>query len=185
MLRLFYPDCYVEDVFSIDYEKLMAMGFKALILDIDNTLVPHGDDSTPVIDDLFNSLHAMGWKTLLLSNNNRERIERFMSNFNSLYIEEAGKPSSACYHHAVEMLGVEPKAVVVIGDQVFTDILGANRAGLSSILVKYIGYYKKEKKGIRRNLEKVVLWFYRYRKPKLDVSNNKATNNTEKHGKEA
>ena len=140
MLRLFYPDCYVEDVFSIDYEKLMAMGFKALILDIDNTLVPHGDDSTPVIDDLFNSLHAMGWKTLLLSNNNRERIERFMANFNSLYIEQAGKPSPACYHHAVEMLGVEPKEVVVIGDQVFTDILGANRAGLSNILVKYIGY---------------------------------------------
>ena len=49
---------------------------------------------------------------------------------------------------------------MVVGDQLFTDILGANRAGLESILVKYIGYYKKEKKGIRRNLEKVLLWFY-------------------------
>ena len=182
MFKIFYPHCYVEDVFSIDYEKLMTMGFKALILDIDNTLVPHGDDSTPVIDDLFNSLHAMGWKTLLLSNNNRKRIERFMANFNTLYIEEAGKPSPACYHRAVKMLEVEPNEAVVIGDQVFTDILGANRAGLSSILVKYIGYYKKEKKGIRRNLEKVVLWFYRHHKPVLDVSINKAINNTDNHG---
>lgn len=66
------------------------------------------------------------------------------------------------------MLEVKPSEVIVIGDQLFTDIFGANRAGLASILVKYIGYYKKEKKGIRRNLEKVVLWFYthsrRYKK---------------------
>ncbi len=168
MLGIFYPGNYVEDVFSIDYEKLMAMGFKALILDIDNTLVPHGEGSTPAVDALFNRLHAMGWRTLLLSNNNRARIERFKENFDTLYIEEAGKPSPACYHHAVEMLEVKPSEVIVIGDQLFTDILGANRAGLASILVKYIGYYKKEKKGIRRNLEKVVLWFYshsrRYKK---------------------
>jgi len=172
MLRLFYPSCYVEDVMSINYEKLMRMGFKALIIDIDNTLVPHGADCTPAIDNYFNTLHAMGWKTLLLSNNNRKRIERFMANFSTLYIEEAGKPSPACYHQAVKMLGVKPSEAVVIGDQVFTDILGANRAGLASILVKYIGYYKKEKKGIRRNLEKVVLWLYRHRKPELDVSIN-------------
>lgn len=60
MLGIFYPGNYVEDIFSIDYEKLMAMGFKALILDIDNTLVPHGEGSTPAVDALFNRLHAMG-----------------------------------------------------------------------------------------------------------------------------
>lgn len=160
MLRIFYPDYYVEDVFSINYEKLKEMGFNALILDIDNTLVPHGADSTQDVDNLFHMLHRMGWKTLLLSNNNRARIERFKANFDSLYIEEAGKPHPECYHNAVKMLGVEASQVIVIGDQLFTDIFGANRAGLSSILVKYIGYYKKEKKGLRRNLEKVVLWFY-------------------------
>ncbi len=160
MLRVFYPDYYVEDVFSINYEKLMEMGFKALILDIDNTLVPHGDDSTQAVDELFHRLHSMGWKTLLLSNNNKARIERFKAHFDTLYIDEAGKPQPACYHRAVTMLGVEPSQVMVIGDQVFTDILGARRASLACILVKYIGYYKKEKKGVRRNLEKVVLWFY-------------------------
>ncbi len=170
MFSLFYPGCYVEDVFSIDYVKLTAMGVKALIFDIDNTLVPHGADSTPRVDEFFHHLHGMGLKTLLLSNNNRERIERFKRNFDSLYIEEAGKPHAACYHHAVQMLGVQPSEVVVVGDQVFTDILGANRAGLQSILVKYIGFYKKERKGIRRNLEKVVLWFYSHCKPTLDVA---------------
>ena len=160
MFGIFYPSYYVEDVFSIDYEKLMTMGYKALIFDIDNTLVPHGADSTNAVDELFAKLNDMGMKTLLLSNNNQARIERFKKNFHTLYIEEAGKPHPQCYHMAVEMLEVKPNEVMVVGDQLFTDILGANRAGLESILVKYIGYYKKEKKGIRRNLEKVLLWFY-------------------------
>ena len=160
MFGIFYPSYYVEDVFSIDYEKLMTMGYKALIFDIDNTLVPHGADSTNAVDELFAKLNDMGMKTLLLSNNNQARIERFKKSFHTLYIEEAGKPRPECYHMAVEMLEVKPNEVMVVGDQLFTDILGANRAGLESILVKYIGYYKKEKKGIRRNLEKVLLWFY-------------------------
>lgn len=160
MFGIFYPSYYVEDVFSIDYEKLMTMGYKALIFDIDNTLVPHGADSTNAVDELFAKFNDMGMKTLLLSNNNQARIERFKKSFHTLYIEEAGKPHPQCYHMAVEMLEVKPNEVMVVGDQLFTDILGANRAGLESILVKYIGYYKKEKKGIWRNLEKVLLWFY-------------------------
>lgn len=57
-------------------------------------------------------------------------------------------------------MGVNKNQVMVIGDQVFTDILGANRAHMDNILVKYIGYYKKEKKGIRRNIEKIILNLY-------------------------
>lgn len=159
-MKCFYPYEYVEDVFSIDYEALMDKGFKGLIFDIDNTLVPHGGDSTEQVDALFASLNAMGFITLLLSNNNRERIERFAKNISTLYIEEAGKPNPACYHNAVEKMGLSNDEVLVIGDQLFTDIYGANRSHLPSILVKYIGFYKKEKKGIRRNLEKIVLWFY-------------------------
>lgn len=106
----------------------------------------------------------MGFTTLLLSNNNRERIMRFAKNINTLYIEEAGKPHPDCYLKAVEKMGLHNDEVLVIGDQLFTDIFGANRSHLPSILVKYIGFYKKEKKGIRRNLEKIVLWFYSHSK---------------------
>ena len=66
------PDKYVEDVFSIDYEDLYRQGFRGLIFDIDNTLVPHGADSDSKIDKLFQDIHSLGFKTLLLSNNSRE-----------------------------------------------------------------------------------------------------------------
>ena len=131
------------------------------MFDIDNTLVPHGADSTPEVDALFHRLHDMGFKTLLLSNNNRERIERLKANFDTLYIEEAGKPDPQCFRRAAQTLGVERDEVVVMGDQLFTDILGANRADMDSILVKYIGHEKKEWKGYRRYLEAAVLWFYK------------------------
>lgn len=160
MRCLLFPGQYVEDVFSINYEALLASGVRGLIFDIDNTLVPHGTNSTPQVDDLFARLHDMGFKTLLLSNNNRARIERFIENIDTLYIEESGKPHPSAFDKALKMLNMTKSEVVVIGDQVFTDVLGANRAGLDSILVKYIGYYKKEKKGIRRNVEKVVLYLY-------------------------
>lgn len=160
MLQLLFPGDYVEDVFSINYDKLYSNGYRGLIFDIDNTLVPHGADSTAQVDELFKKLHNNGFKTLLLSNNNKQRIERFIENIDTLYIEESGKPHPAAYLKAVQMMNLDKSEVMVIGDQVFTDVLGANRAGLENILVKYIGYYKKEKKGIRRNVEKIVLWLY-------------------------
>ena len=86
MLKQFYPYEYAESVFAIDYEKLWQMGYRGLLFDIDNTLVHHGDDSTPEIDALFREIQAIGFKTLLLSNNEEKRINRFMQNITSYYI---------------------------------------------------------------------------------------------------
>lgn len=138
MFKRFYPYAYVDSVFAINYQKLYNMGYRGLIFDIDNTLVHHGDDSTPEIDDLFFRIQKMGFKTLLLSNNTEERIESFLKNIDSLYIHDARKPEKAGYEKAAEMLGIEKEKIMFIGDQVFTDILGANRCGLDSILVKFI-----------------------------------------------
>ena len=107
MLKYFYPYEYVEDVFSIDYKSLINKGFKGLIFDIDNTLVPHGADSTEQVDALFAKLHTMGFTTLLLSNNNKQRIERFTANIDTLYIEEAGKPQPAAYIKAVDKMNLK------------------------------------------------------------------------------
>ena len=155
-----YPHAYVDSVFSIDYQKLYDKGYRGILFDIDNTLVHHGKDSTQEVDALFRELHRTGFQTLLLSNNSKERIERFMRNIDSLYIDEADKPNPAAYGKALEMLGLSKEQVVCIGDQLFTDILGANRSGLDSILVRYLRYPGETKIGIRRNLEKVVLRFY-------------------------
>ena len=92
MLERWYPTAHVPSVFAIDYEKLAALGYKGILFDIDNTLVHHGDDSTPEVDALFRHIHSLGLKTLLLSDNSAVRIERFNRNIRTLFIAEAGKP---------------------------------------------------------------------------------------------
>ena len=83
MIKKYYPYEYAESVFMIDYQKLYQKGFRGIIFDIDNTLVHHGDDSTPEIDDLFRKIQGLGLKTLLLSNNDRGRVERFIKNIDT------------------------------------------------------------------------------------------------------
>ena len=135
MMKLLYPYECAKSVFAVDYEKLYENGFRGLIFDIDNTLVHHGDDSTPEIDNLFNKLHEIGFKTLLLSNNGEERVQRFLKNIDSYYICNASKPKPGGYKKAAEMMNLKKEQTVFFGDQIFTDILGANLLGIKSILV--------------------------------------------------
>ena len=114
MFKRFYPYEYFNSVFDIDYAKLYQKGFRAVIFDIDNTLVHHGDDSNEQVDELFRHIHSVGLKTLLLSNNNKERIERFIKNIDTVYIEKADKPKPDNYYKALEMLGCKKEQAVVI-----------------------------------------------------------------------
>ena len=98
---------------------------------------------------------------MLLSNNNQERIERFLANIDSLYISDADKPNTANYAKAVEMLELKKEEAVFVGDQLFTDIYGANRYGMASILVDFLRYENETEFGKRRALEKFILKFYR------------------------
>lgn len=160
MFKSFYPSGYAGDVFSINYQKLYDKGYRGLIFDIDNTLVPHGKDSTIEIDNLFKEIKKIGFKTLLLSNNDDERIKRFNKNINSLYISEADKPKVNNYLKALELLKIEKKEALFIGDQLFTDIYGANKSGIDSILVKFINETNTKKIGKRRRAENIILKFY-------------------------
>lgn len=164
MLKKYYPYEYVDSVFAIDYEKLFALGYRGIIFDIDNTLVHHGDDSNEKVDKLFEAIHGTGFKTLLLSNNSAARIERFNRNIGALYIAEADKPKTAGYVKAVEMLGLEKEKIVVIGDQLFTDISGANRSEMASILVRFMQREGETRIGKKRMLEKVILSIYKTNK---------------------
>lgn len=164
MLKLFYPWEYAKSVFCINYKELLRMGYKGIIFDIDNTLVHHGDDSNEKVDMFFQKLHDLGFKTLLLSNNDEERIKRFNKNIGTLYIPESGKPDPQNYIKACEMLGIKKEQALFIGDQVFTDILGANKSGIANVLVKFMQKDVNEKIGIRRNLERIILMFYRLNK---------------------
>jgi len=164
MLKAFYPYEYVESVFLVDYNKVYNKGYRGIIFDIDNTLVHHGEDSTEEIDELFKIIHNIGLKTLLLTDNSEERTKRFLKNIDSLYIYDAKKPNVSNYLKAVEMMNIRKEEALFIGDQIFKDIYGANRSGIDNILVKYMRYSDETKIGIRRNLEKIVLLFYKLNK---------------------
>lgn len=164
MLKKYYPYEYINSVFDIDYKKLYEIGYRCVIFDIDATLVYHGDDSNEKIDNLFKEIHSIGLKTLLLSNNDEERILRFIKNIDTEFICDANKPDTAGYHKAVEIMGIDNSQAVFVGDQVFTDICGANNSGMANILVKFLLEPGETKLGIKRNLEKVILFFYKHSK---------------------
>lgn len=161
MFEIFYPYECAESVFAIDYDKLYENGYRGLIFDIDNTLVHHGDDSTEEIDEFFRRIQKIGFRTLLLTNNEEKRVKRFLKNIDSLYICDANKPETSNYLKAVQMMGIKKKEAVFIGDQIFTDILGANKSGIANILVKFIRLEGETRFGKRRQVENIILKFYR------------------------
>lgn len=164
MFKILYPYEYIDSVFSINYEKLYKDGFKGIIFDIDNTLVHHGDDSTKEVDQLFKVIQNIGFKTILLSNNNEERVKRFIKNIDTLYICDAEKPNTINYLKAIKMINIRKEETLFIGDQIFTDIYGANKSGIANILVKFIQINPKEKIGKKRKIEKIILYFYKRNK---------------------
>lgn len=164
MLTKFYPSIYADSVFSIDYEKLYKKGCRGIIFDIDNTLVHHGENSNEKVDRLFRCLHRKGFKTILLTNNDDKRVKRFIKNINTPYICDAEKPAPENFIKAVNVMKLRKGQVIVVGDQIFTDILGANKAGLKSILVKFIRLPEEKYIGKKRYLEKAILLFDRRKK---------------------
>ena len=164
MFKLLYPYEYVNSVFDIDYSKLYSLGYNGIIFDVDNTLVHHGEDSTPEVDTLFKEIHKIGLKTLLLSNNTTERIERFLKNIESPYISDSNKPKVDNYYKALKILDLKKEETILIGDQLFTDIYGANKCGMANILVKFMRYEDETNIGIKRKLENFILKFYKLNK---------------------
>lgn len=165
MIRKYYPYEYVEDVFSINYNFLYDIGMRGIIFDIDNTLVHHGEASNKKVEQLIVYLHDLGFKTLLLSNNSTERIEEFVVNMDTPFISDADKPAIKNYYKSLEVINLPREKVIMVGDQLFTDILGANKCNIASVLVKYMRYNDQDKIGIKRNIEKVILKFYSWHKP--------------------
>ena len=160
MLQIFYPKKRMKSIMDIDFVKLYEVGYRGVIFDIDNTLVPHGKPATPEIVEFFVRLREIGFQTRLLSNNQKERVEPFAIAVKSSFICNAHKPSRTNYLLAVKEMGIRIDETIFVGDQLFTDIYGANRSNIESILVDPI--HKKEEIQIvlKRKLEKIVLFFY-------------------------
>lgn len=161
MLGRFYPREEQNSAYEIDYARFWQKGFRGILFDIDNTLVPHGAPATPEAVALFRKIHALGFGTCLLSNNHAPRVEPFARAVDSAWICDAHKPSVRGYQEAMERLGANRDNTLFVGDQLFTDVYGANRAGLYTVLVSPIHPKEEIQIVLKRKLERIVLYFYR------------------------
>ena len=157
IMRRVCPDEYSDITYTIDFEELYKSGKRGILFDIDNTLVAHGAPADERAIELFKRLKELGFKTCLISNNNEKRVKPFAKAVDSVYVANAWKPKRRGYVKAVSEMGIDLDQAVFIGDQLFTDVWGARRAGIYSILVKQID--KKEKANIilKRILERIII----------------------------
>lgn len=160
MLETFYPNRYVDSAYRIPYGKLYERGYRGIIFDVDNTLVPHGAPADERAVKLFEELRSLGFASCILSNNREPRVAPFAEQVKSPYIFKGGKPSVKGYEKAMEVMGTDRSNTLFVGDQLFTDVWGANRTGLFSILVKPIDPKEEIQIVLKRRLEAIVLWFY-------------------------
>lgn len=165
MFKRFYPREIYNSTYNIDFDAYYAKGYRGVIFDVDNTLVEHDAPADDRATALIAHLKELGFGVLFLSNNDEKRVKLFNDVVGAQYIYKAGKPSPKGYRKAMERMGTNESNTLFVGDQIFTDIWGANNAGIHSILVKPIAKHEEIQIVLKRIPEKWVLRSYRkYRK---------------------
>ena len=131
------PDFLVEAVYQLKAERLKALGIKAVMVDLDNTLIAwNNPDGTPELLAWLEEMRAAEVKVIVVSNNKQARVARAVEKFGVDYIWRAMKPFAKGIKQALRRFNEAPDEVVMVGDQLMTDIRAAHRAGVRSILVK-------------------------------------------------
>ncbi len=161
MAKGLFPDAREASTYDIPVEKLYEMGIRGMIFDIDNTLVPHGAPADDRAIAFFARLKAVGMDACLLSNNKEPRVKMFNEPIGVHYIFKANKPGIGNYKKAMELMGTNEENTVFVGDQIFTDVWGANRTGVKSILVKPINPKEEIQIVLKRIIEKPILAAYK------------------------
>ncbi len=138
-MNAFVPSFQMDRVTAITPEFLRENEIEALVLDVDNTLTTHGNpvpgDGVP---EWLDTIRAAGIPMLILSNNSRARVAPFAELLDLPYIARGFKPLKLGLTKACKLLGLPPQRVAIVGDQLFTDILGGNRKGIKTILTQPI-----------------------------------------------
>ena len=152
------PNSYVSDVYSIDYKKLYKKGYNNLIFDIDNTILPVNSVEVPdKLVKLFNKLSKEKFKICIVSNNKLERVLPVATILDVFYLYEAKKPNKQAYDKALAILDSNNDNTVMIGDQMLSDINGANEYGLYTILVDPLTNKYDIKTGTSRLLQNIMI----------------------------
>ncbi len=158
MGKNFLPDLFLDNIFDIKIDELWEKGIRAIVFDIDNTLAEYG---TAIPDEKtakwLSGLKDKGFAVCLASNNKVERVEKFAKAAEVQYISRAAKPLGVFIKKWCCAVGVECEKTMLVGDQIFTDILGGNRLGMFTILVKPISEEEDSFVKFKRRFERPIL----------------------------
>ncbi|MCC8098426.1 MAG: YqeG family HAD IIIA-type phosphatase [Eubacterium sp.] len=161
MTNLLFPKEYLNSVYELTPGRLKALKIKTVIFDIDNTLVPYFvKKPTKEVLDYFDSLKASGIGIAVLSNSKSKRAEEFCRGLKIPFVSGAKKPLNKGLKKLMRELSLKPEEVLIIGDQIFTDVLLGNLNGIYSVLVKKVDKKDELITAVKRPLEKIVLFFY-------------------------
>ncbi len=160
-MHVFKPDYYVKSFKYLDINRLKRDNIRLLLCDIDNTLVAFDEpDSNSGVHLFLDTLRSAGIEVALMSNNVKKRTEKFGRRLNIHIYSFSCKPFPFKFRKAMKEFGVLPEQTAIIGDQLFTDVLGGNLAGITTILSAPIVERERPDTRIMRGLEHIVFHFY-------------------------
>lgn len=138
-MAVFYPTLYRRRITEVTQEDLRRLGAQGIMLDVDNTLTTHdAPDLSEEVKAWLSQMAQAGYPMMIVSNNRPERVAPFAAKIGLCYQANAKKPLPSGYKEAADKMGIPPSACVAIGDQIFTDIVGANLSGMPCILLEPI-----------------------------------------------
>lgn len=163
-----YPDLYLDNVTEINATLLKKNKIEGLILDVDNTLIDYYRNLIDGAEEWCEELKNEGIKCIILSNSNkRDKVEKVAKSLNIEYLMFAKKPMKSGFKKALDQMGLLPEKVAVVGDQLFTDVLGAKRMHMFSILVKQVGEKDIFITKLKRPIENAIINKYLKQKGKI------------------
>ena len=166
---LLKPDIKLTRVTDISAELLAKYGIKALILDVDNTLsTHHGEVLTDGLEDWLQKMKKNGVKLVILSNSKQTRVEPFANKINLPFISMGLKPLPFKFSSARKLLGTKRRETAIVGDQIFTDTLGGNLYGVTTILLDPIKLESSKSFKFKRKIERAVYKIYRIKNTEVE-----------------
>lgn len=138
MFSKFVPQWMYQNIYRLELGDLRDRGIRVIFADLDNTLAAYGQkEPDQRLRDWLVELEKYGLRLFVISNSRKShRAGRFCNAADIPFIRHAGKPKKKGFIRAMDICNVRPSQCIMVGDQIFTDILGANRAGIISVLVK-------------------------------------------------
>lgn len=157
-MSFFSPNDYLVDVHAIDLEGLKAAGIDTVLIDLDNTLLPRDTNVIPdELKDWARELATQGFKVCLVSNNWHERVKHVADELGFELVSKAVKPLPFAFLRALSKVGSQRKRAVMVGDQLFTDVLGGRLLGMRTVLVTPLSQTDLPHTLLLRRLERLVL----------------------------